>query len=119
LRTNPSQITPHREKTDHSTVLFDHAERGDTVSSVQPCPHPTWEVSLRLPRISLFSSVVTLMAFAQETKSFGSHVQDQTLTLTKLWLTFKPKPCLTSARLCLGGFVLPTKKIKSYPIIFT
>ena len=52
------------------------------------------------------------MAFAHETKSFGSPVQDQTLTLIDLWLTFKPKPCVTCALLRFEGFVLPTKNQK-------
>jgi hypothetical protein len=44
LGSNPNQITPHLEKTDHATILYDHAEKAYLPSSLQPCPHPTWEI---------------------------------------------------------------------------
>ena len=41
--------------------------------SLQRCPHATWEMTPRLPRISRdLSPAVTLMTFAREVKSFGS-----------------------------------------------
>jgi len=80
---NPSLITPHREKIDHRTILFGHAQSAYPPSSVQNYLHPTWEISIHLPRVSPdFSPAVTLMAFARENKSFGSPVQDQTFVLT-------------------------------------
>jgi hypothetical protein len=56
-----SESHSDREKMNHSTILFGHGQSAYRPSSVQHYLHPTWEISIRLPRVSPdFSPAVTL-----------------------------------------------------------